>query len=86
MGLHQIVSLSSGEGTPFAAGAEVHPSMVDPADAEKIKIPICILASGDEDAEAVSKFEKALTVQKHVETYKDQVHVSSNNLSSKYTM
>ena len=52
--------------------------MVDPSDAEKIKIPICMLASGDEDKEAVAKFEKALTGKKYVETFQDQVHVSDN--------
>lgn len=48
--------------------------MVDPADAEKIKIPLCMLASGDEDAEDVKKFEAGLKGEKYVETFGDQIH------------
>ena len=68
--------MTSTEGTVFSAVAEVHPAMVDPKDAEGITVPICILASGDEDKEAVAGFEKNLKVKNHVETYHDQVHVS----------
>ena len=50
--------------------------MVDPKDAEGITVPICMLASGDEDKEAVAGFAKNLKVKNHVETYHDQVHVS----------
>ena len=48
--------------------------MVDPADAKGIKVPLCMLASKDEDPEAVKKFEAELTVKSHVETFGDQVH------------
>lgn len=48
--------------------------MVDPKDAEKIKIPLCLLASKDEAAEDVKKFEANLTAEKHVETFSDQIH------------
>ena len=48
--------------------------MIDPADAEKITIPIAVLASGDEDAEQVKKFGEALKVEKYEETYGDQCH------------
>ena len=48
--------------------------MVDPNDAKGIKIPLCMLASKDEDDEAVKAFEQELTVPKHVETFNDQVH------------
>ena len=51
--------------------------MVDPKDGEAITIPICMLASGDEDKEAVAAFEKSLKVKNHVETFQDQVHVSA---------
>ena len=70
----QIVSLSAQPGTPFSAAAEVHPAMVDPSDAKGIKIPLCMLASGDEDATAVKKFGENLSVDHHVETFGDQVH------------
>lgn len=59
---------------PFKAGISVHPAMVDPKDAAGIKIPLALLASKDEDAEAVKKFEAGLTVPKYVETFPDQIH------------
>ena len=70
----QIISLTAQPGTPFSAVAEVHPAMVDPADAKGIKVPLCMLASGDEDATAVSEFGKTLSVENHVETFGDQIH------------
>jgi len=48
--------------------------MVDPSDASSIKIPLCMLASGDEPAEDVKKFEANLKGEKHVETFGDQIH------------
>ena len=60
--------------TPFKAGAECHPAMVDPNDATSIKIPLALLASKDESEEDVKKFEANLTGPKHVETFKDQIH------------
>ena len=48
--------------------------MVDPNDAKGITVPLCMLASGDENKDAVKGFEEALTVPKYVETYPDQVH------------
>ncbi len=48
--------------------------MVDPNDAKGIKIPLCMLASQDEDPDAVKNFEKELTVPSHVERFDDQVH------------
>ncbi|KAL9610319.1 MAG: hypothetical protein Q9204_009088 [Flavoplaca sp. TL-2023a] len=70
----QIVSLTSQSGTPFSAAAEVHPAMVDPNDATGFKIPVCMLASGDEKAEDVENFKKNLSVENHVETFGDQIH------------
>ena len=71
----KVVSLTtSTTNTPFKAAAEVHPAMVDPSEATKIKIPLCMLASGDESAEDVKKFEENLKGDKHVEIFKDQVH------------
>lgn len=48
--------------------------MVDPADAEGVTVPFVLLASKEEPDDAVKKFEDALQVPKHVETFKDQVH------------
>ncbi|KAA6413785.1 MAG: dienelactone hydrolase family [Lasallia pustulata] len=70
----KIVSLVSQQGTPFKVVAEVHPAMVDPNDAKGITVPICMLASKDEDPDAVKGFEKELKVKSHVETFPDQVH------------
>ena len=62
------------DNSPFGAVASVHPAMVDPADAQGIKVPMVLLASGDEPVEDVKKFEDTLTVPKHVEVFKDQIH------------
>jgi dienelactone hydrolase len=48
--------------------------MVDPSDAEKIKIPLAMLASKDENPEDVKKFEANLKGSKHVEIFGDQIH------------
>jgi len=86
----QIVSFSCGDGTPFKAAAEVHPSMIDPNDAPGIKVPIAILASGDEDAKDVKGFVDALKVPHYSETFGDQVHVrqfgnAKTTLTNEYT-
>ena len=70
----KIVSLASGEGTPFKAAVEVHPAMVDPGDAGKVTIPLCMLASKDEPADDIKKFEANLKTTKHVETFSTQIH------------
>ncbi|CZR51727.1 probable hydrolase related to dienelactone hydrolase [Phialocephala subalpina] len=71
----KIVSLTtSTSSTPFKAAAECHPAMVDPSEAENIKIPLCMLASKDEPKEDVEKFEKNLKGEKHVEIFGDQIH------------
>ena len=72
----KIVSLTSQANTAFAAVAECHPAMVDPEDGKGISVPIAMLASGDEDQEALKGFEKNLGVKSHVETFADQLHVS----------
>ncbi|KAF2098134.1 dienelactone hydrolase family protein-like protein [Rhizodiscina lignyota] len=70
----KIIKLSSMEGTVFKAAAGVHPAMVDPADAEKITIPLVVLPSMDEDKDAIAKFEQNLKVPHSVEWFPDQVH------------
>jgi hypothetical protein len=44
------------------------------SDAEKVVIPVMILASKDEPKEDVSKYQAVLKVPKHVEMFEDQVH------------
>lgn len=70
----KIVSLLSGEGTLFSVAAECHPAMVDPTEAEKINIPLIMLASKDEVKADLEKFEKNLKGEKHVEIFGDQIH------------
>ncbi|KAI1181233.1 alpha/beta-hydrolase [Nemania sp. FL0916] len=71
----KVVSLVTGSSdNPFKAGVEAHPAMVDPNDATNIKVPLALLASKDEDAGDVAKFEANLSVPKHVETFADQIH------------
>jgi hypothetical protein len=48
--------------------------MVDPSEATSIEIPLCMLASGDEPADEVKKFEENLKGEKHVEIFGDQIH------------
>lgn len=76
----------------FSVGASVHPAMVDAADAAGIKVPFVLLASGDEPAEDVNKFEKALNVEKLVKTFPTQIHgwmaaradLSDDNVKKEY--
>ncbi|KAI1337193.1 hypothetical protein F5Y15DRAFT_391708 [Xylariaceae sp. FL0016] len=71
----KVVSLvTSSPSNPFKAGVECHPAMVDPSEASKIKIPLMMLASKDEPAEDVKKFEAGLSGPKHVEIFGDQIH------------
>ncbi|KAH8662314.1 Alpha/Beta hydrolase protein [Xylariales sp. PMI_506] len=71
----KVVSLvTSSPDNIFKAAVECHPAMVDPSEAKDIKVPFCMLASKDEPAEDVKKFEDALTGPKHVEIFGDQIH------------
>lgn len=81
----KVVSLSAGEGTPFSVAAEVHPSMIDPTDGEKVQIPICVLASGDEDAKEVQAFVDNVKRPKYLETYDKMPHVSSFDYADSVT-
>ncbi|KAI9887900.1 MAG: hypothetical protein M1823_000288 [Watsoniomyces obsoletus] len=70
----KMVSITSGEGTPFKVAAECHPAMLDPEDAGEITIPLIMLASKDEGAETVKAFQEKLKVKNHVERFGDQIH------------
>lgn len=69
-----MVVLASQEGTPFSAAAEAHPTRVAAEDARGIKIPICVLASQDENPTDVKAFGEELIGKKHIETFEDQKH------------
>lgn len=64
----KVVSITSAAGTPFKVGAQSSPAFVDPTDAEKVTIPMLMLASKDEPAEDVKKYEAALKVPHQVDT------------------
>lgn len=70
----KIVNLTCQDGTPFKAAACAHPAMVNPEDAPAIKVPILMLPSKDEDAQAVEAWKSKLTVAHEVETFSSQIH------------
>lgn len=70
----KMTSLITGQSDKFKAAVQTSPAMVDADDASKVKCPMMMLASKDEPAEDVSKYEKSLKVEKHVETFNDQLH------------
>jgi dienelactone hydrolase len=70
----KMTSLVAGQQTKFKAAVQCHPAMLDPSDAEKVQIPMCVLASKDENADDVKNYEANLKVTKHVETFSDQIH------------
>lgn len=67
--------------------------MVEPKDAEGIKVPLVMLASKEEPDGKVKQFEANLKGPKHVETFKDQIHgwmaaradLSDNRVKEEYT-
>jgi len=70
----KMVSLIAGRQTAFKAGVQTSPAMVSPEDAEKVQIPMCVLASKEEPADDIKKYDEKLTVKKHVETFSTEVH------------
>lgn len=70
----KMTSLIAGKDTKFKAAVQTSPAMVDAADAENVKIPMMMLASKEEPADDVKKYDEKLNVTKHVETFNDQVH------------
>ncbi|ESZ91508.1 hypothetical protein SBOR_8106 [Sclerotinia borealis F-4128] len=58
----KIVTLASQEGTIFKAGAQAHPSLVDPEDAKLATIPQIVLLSKDEDKNQCKAYENNLKV------------------------
>jgi hypothetical protein len=63
----------SGPDSLFKVSAQCHPGLIAPEDAVKVTIPTCFLASKEEIVEEVEAYTKALTVEKHVETFQ-QIH------------
>ncbi len=73
----KIATLLSREGSIFKASAQAHPSMLDVKDAEKVRIPMCVLPSMDEVIEPMEEWLKVLhaaSPKSYSETFGDQVH------------
>ncbi|KAK5117214.1 hypothetical protein LTR85_008982 [Meristemomyces frigidus] len=70
----RIVAVTSGKGTPWSAALQISPFRLDAEDAKKVSIPMGLLASKDEPADAVMAFYEALSTPKSVETFHTQVH------------
>ncbi|KAF7916015.1 uncharacterized protein EAE98_010870 [Botrytis deweyae] len=69
----KVIAITSGPESPWKVSAQLHPGMMDVEDAGKITIPHVVLAS-EEERKDMDAYEKELKVEKHVETFKDQVH------------
>ncbi|RDW65427.1 hypothetical protein BP5796_10119 [Coleophoma crateriformis] len=71
----KVVSLISSDPSPFfKVGVQCHPGLIEPADAEKINIPMMILASMDEPADKVEEYEARLKGEKFVEVFGTSIH------------
>lgn len=73
----KVTALASGPGTPFAATGQVHPGLLDKADAERLTIPHIVLASKDESAQTVADYKTVIASNEkggHVETYGTMWH------------
>lgn len=70
----KVANLTLGKDSAFKAGVQAHPAMLDPEDAKNVTVPIALLASKDEDPEAVRGYEQNLKVPKYIETYPTQIH------------
>lgn len=57
----------------FKAVVQTSPAMVDPADAEKVKVPMMMLASNEEPVDDVKNYDSNLKVKKHTVTF-DKPH------------
>lgn len=69
-----MVAINARDPTLFTAAAQCHPASLDPCDAATVSIPMCILASGDEDQVDVQRYASVLTGEKHIETFGDMPH------------
>ncbi|KFY25534.1 hypothetical protein V491_01711 [Pseudogymnoascus sp. VKM F-3775] len=70
----KAVTLTSTEGTPWKAAAQVHPAMLNPDDATNVIVPFLSIASKDESTKDHAEFADNLKVEKRIETFHDQIH------------
>jgi len=69
-----MASINARDPTLFTAAAQVHPAIMDPCDASSVRIPMCILASGDEDLVDIQKYGTCLKGEHRIETFENMVH------------
>lgn len=69
-----MVSINARDPTLFTAAAQCHPAFMDPCDGASVSIPMCIIASGDEDPVDIQKYVRCLKGDKRVETFSDMSH------------
>ncbi|KAF2093889.1 putative hydrolase [Rhizodiscina lignyota] len=70
----KVANLTLKSPTAFKVAAQLHPAMLDPEDAKNVDVPMVLLASKDEDQNAVEKYKNNLHPVHHVETIPTQIH------------
>ncbi|KAL4887694.1 Alpha/Beta hydrolase protein [Aspergillus karnatakaensis] len=73
----KVLALSSGRDAVWGATVQVHPGLMDKADAEALTIPHAILASNEEPADVLEFYDEAIRSKGHggfVETYQGMWH------------
>jgi dienelactone hydrolase len=71
----KMVSLIAGkEGPKFKAAVQTSPAMVDPEEAKKVRIPMCIFPSQDEPKDEWEQYKNNLTVDHHFERFDSVPH------------
>jgi dienelactone hydrolase len=71
----KMASLLAGtDCTRFKAAVQTSPARMDPAEAEKVTIPMMLLASEEESEELVGEYTAGLRGTSRVEHFKGQVH------------
>jgi len=56
----KIVSMTCAEDSPFVVGAQSSPAAIEPAEGERVSVPMCVLASGGEEEEKVKAYKEGL--------------------------
>jgi len=52
--------MTCAEDTPFVVGAQSSPGAIEAAEAERVGVPMCVLASGGEEEEKVEAYREGL--------------------------
>ena len=54
------MSMTCAQDTTLVVGAQSSPGMIEPAEAEVVSVPMCVLASGGEEKEKVDAYREGL--------------------------